>query len=229
MTATFYSNCDIHDKIKELPAGSVDLIYTSPPYGITNADWDKPLRWAELFPQMWRVLKPKGIIILHCSMPFTYELLKYETPKYHYTWVKSISTGFLSAKKQPLRNCEEVVIYYKKYGTYNPQMVGEEITKPRKHVVKNGEDYYNISKDKVCEEKGHVGRYPKTELRYKTRYKGGGGITRPDELIDFFIKTYSNAGETVLDLTCCNNLCSKVVTGLGRNYIGVDIRVIAVL
>lgn len=230
MTSTFYGQNDIHLKIKELTTGSIDLIYTSPPYGITRAEWDKPLKWAELFPEMWRVLKPTGIIVLHASMPFTYELLKYETPKYHYTWLKQISTGFLWAKKQPLRNTEEVLVYYKKTGTYNPQMIGDLVTKPRKHVVQQGEGYYNIAKKKETkEEAGHVGRYPTTTLEYKTRYKNGGGITRSDELIAYFIKTYSNAGETVLDLTCCNNICSKVVNGLGRNYVGVDIREITIL
>jgi DNA modification methylase len=227
MTSLFYSHFDIHEKIKDLSAASVDLIYTSPPYGITRAAWDQPLRWAELFPEMWRVLKPTGIIVLHASMPFTYELLKYETPKYHYTWLKSKSTGFLSAKKQPLRNTEEVFIYYKQTGgTYHPQMVGDKITKPRTHK-KNGEGYYNVTKPYVKEE-GHVGSYPTTTLIYPTREKGG-GITRSDDLIAYFIKTYSNVGETVLDLTCCNNICSKVVNGLGRNYIGVDIREIEIV
>ena len=229
MSSIFYELSDIHSKIKDLSSNSIDLIYTSPPYGITNAEWDKPLKWAELFPEMWRVLKPTGIIIIHASMPFTYELLKYEKPKYHYTWIKHVATGFLSAKKQPLRNTEEVFVYYKKSGTYNPQMTGDHITKPRKHKIKNGEGYYGISTEKVCEEKGHVGRYPTTTLEYKTRYKSGGGITRPDELISYFIKTYSNVNDLILDMTCCNNICSKVVNSLNRNYIGVDIREIEML
>ena len=224
MTSTYYELNDIHNKIKDIPTDSINLIYTSPPYGITQASWDKPLRWAELFPEMWRVLKPNGIIILHASMPFTYELLKYETPKYHYTWIKHISTGFLIAKYQPLRNTEEVFIYYKKRGTYNPQMEGSVISKPRKHQIKNGEGYYNLSKDKLCEETGHVGRYPKTALQYKTRYKSGGGITRSDQLIEYFIKTYSNETDMVLDLTCCNKIVGDVVIKLNRNYIGIDIR-----
>jgi site-specific DNA-methyltransferase (adenine-specific) len=224
MTSTYYELNDVHNKIKDIPTDSIHLIYTSPPYGITRASWDKPLRWAELFPEMWRVLKPNGIIILHASMPFTYELLKYETPKYHYIWIKHISTGFLTAKYQPLRNTEEVFIYYKKRGTYNPQMEGDIIIKPRKHQIKNGEGYYNIAKDKVCEEAGHIGRFPKTALEYKTRYKSGGGITRSDELIEYFIKTYSNETDMVLDLTCCNKIVGDVVIKLNRNYIGIDIR-----
>lgn len=229
MTATFYSNCDIHDKIKELPSGSIDLIYTSPPYGTTKAKWDTGLRWDELFPEMFRVLKKDGVIALHSSMPFSYHLLRHERPKYNYVWLKNTITGFLSAKSQPLRNCEEVYIYYKKFGTYNAQMIGDEVTKRRKHTNKSKEYYYNVNdeNDAVVTE-GHIGRYPTTFLEYPIR-RDGGGITRPDEMIEFFIKTYSNAGETVLDMTCCNNLCGTVVTGLGRNYIGVDIREIKMI
>lgn len=224
MTSIYYELSDIHNKIKDLASGTIDLIYTSPPFAITNASWDLPLKWDLLFPEMWRVLKPTGIIILHASMPFTYELLKYQTPKYHYTWLKHVATGFLSSKHQPLRNTEEVFIYYNKKGTYNPQMIGDVITKPRKHKIINGEGYYNLSKDKLCEEDGHIGRYPKTLLEYKTRYKSGGGITRSDELIEYFIKTYSNENETVLDMTCCNKIVGNVVCKLNRNYIGIDIR-----
>ena len=61
---------------------------------------------------MWRVLKPDGIICLYASMPFTYELLKYETPKYHYSWKKNNKTGFFQAKYQPLRQIEEIFILF---------------------------------------------------------------------------------------------------------------------
>ena len=101
-----YIEGNIHEVIKALPDNSVDFIYTDPPFGTTNASWDKPLRWSEMFQEMWRVLTKKGIICLYASMPFTYELLQYEKPKYHYTWIKNNSTGFFSAKYQPLRQTE---------------------------------------------------------------------------------------------------------------------------
>ena len=85
---------------------------------------------------MYRVLKPHGKIILHCSIPFTYDLIKIEKPKYHYSWKKNNSTGFFQAKYQPLRNIEEIFIYYKKRGTYNPQMVGDKYVKKRKSQKK---------------------------------------------------------------------------------------------
>ena len=67
---TYYPNNDIHIKIKDFEDNSIDLIYSSPPYGTTENKWDKKLDWKLLFPEIWRVLKPTGILILHCSMPF---------------------------------------------------------------------------------------------------------------------------------------------------------------
>ena len=218
---------DIHTAIKNIDDNTFNLIYTSPPYGITNAKWDTALNWAELFPEMWRVLKPDGIIVLHSSMPFTYELLKYETPKYHYSWKKNNSTGFFQAKLQPLRDIEEVLIYYKNRGTYNPQMVGNEFYKKRYNKQNDSQNNYghreNISKSFTSENEGHTGKYPTTFLEFPVR-KDNTGINRPDEMMDFFIKTYSNEGDYVLDMTCHNDYTSKRCNELKRNFLGIDIK-----
>jgi len=228
MTSSYIEG-DIHTTIKSLKDNSIDLIYTSPPFAITCAEWDKPLKWDILFPEMWRVLKDDGIIVLHASMPFTYELLKYERPKYHYTWIKNNSTGFFQAKLQPLRNTEEIFVYYKKRGTYNPQMIGTKFYKKR--LVKHGgqQKYFgtrnNISHTHYSDTEGHTGKYPTTTLNYPIR-KGKCGITRSDDMIDYFINTYSNENDTILDMTCHNNICGDCAKRLNRNYIGIDIKLV---
>lgn len=224
-----YIEGDIHQVITELNDNSFDLIYTSPPYGITEAEWDKPLNWDMLFPEMWRVLKADGIIVLHASMPFTYELLKYEKPKYHYTWLKNKTTNFFKAKLQPLRNTEEIFIYYKKAGTYNPIMIGDKFY-PKRYVKHGGQQKYwgerkNIKKTHISKTEGHYGKYPTTLLKYDIR-KDKSGITRPDDMIDYFIKTYSNKGDNVLDMTCHNNYTGERCNKLERNFLGVDIHLI---
>ncbi len=117
---------DIHDVIKSIETDTIDLIYTNPPYGTTENKWDKSLDWDALWPDIWRILKPNGVVIIHASKPFTYKLIQSQTPKYHYTWKKNISTNFFHAKKQPLRQIEEILIFYKNRHTYNPQMIGNE-------------------------------------------------------------------------------------------------------
>ena len=161
-----YIEGDIQEIIKTVEDKSIDFIYTDPPFGTTRASWDKGLNWGLLFPEMWRVLKPKGTICLYASIPFTYELLRYEKPKYHYSWKKNNSTGFFQAKNQPLRNMEEIFIYYKKKGTYNPQMEGDKFVKKRnvKYGGKNGywgEDGIN-KHNEYNEKEGHTGKYPTT-------------------------------------------------------------------
>ena len=223
---------DIHKEIKNLEDNSIDLIYTDPPFNITGAKWDKPLNWAELFIEMWRVLKDDGVIILYASMPFTYELLKYEKPKYHYTWIKNNSTGFFQVKYQPLRQTEEIFIYYKNKGKYNPQMIGNKFYPKRKVKVGGiNQKYYgdNISNknNEYCKQEGHYGNYPSNVINYPIR-KDKTGITRTDEHIDFFIKTYSNEGDSILDMTCHNNYCQKRAESLNRKYIGIDLNPIIV-
>ena len=229
-----YIQGDIHDVIKTLDDNSVDFIYTDPPFGTTEAQWDKGLRWNELFPEMWRVLKPKGIICLYASMPFTYHLLQYEKPRYHYSWIKNNSTGFLQCKNQPLRRNEEIFIYYKQRGTYNPQMEGDTFHQTRHTKIGSTKQKYWGSRDNLNEEKlqgknsytvegkGHRGKYPTTFKDWKVR-KNHTGITRTDEQIDYFIKTYTNENDTVLDMTCHNNYVGDRCKILNRKYIGVDL------
>ena len=101
---------DIHEEIVKLETNSIDLIYTNPPFNTTENKWDKALDWKCLFKEMYRVLKPNGKIILHCSIPFTYELINIEKPRFHYIWIKDKPTNFFHAKNQPLRIQEEVLV-----------------------------------------------------------------------------------------------------------------------
>ena len=177
---TKYIEGDINDVIITLDNNSIDLIYTDPPFSITN----------------------------------------------HYFWLKNNSTGFLSAKYQPLRSTEEIFIYYKKTGTYNPQMIGNKFY-PKRNVKYGGQNAYwgkdgVNKKNEYKNEEGHYGNYPNNIISYPIR-KDKTGITRTDEHIDYFIKTYSNENDTILDMTCHNNFVGDRCSKLKRNYIGVDL------
>jgi len=210
---------DINEEIKNINTDSIDLIYTNPQFNTTENEWDIALNWKVLFEDMWRVLKPNGVIILHCAIPFTYELIKIEKPKYHYIWIKDSPTNFFHAKKQPLRQEEEILIFYKKKHTYNPQMIGDTFYKQSTC----GKSKYYGSRGEIKKEttEGHYGKYPNNILNFKRHIRGFS--TRSNELVDYFIKTYSNEGDTILDLTCYNALTGHRCKILNRNYIGVDL------
>jgi DNA modification methylase len=212
---------DIHSEILKIESNSINLIYTNPPYNTTENKWDNKLDWKLLFKEMWRVLKPNGTIILHSSMPFTYDLIKVETPKYHYIWIKDKPTNFFHAKNQPLRIQEEILIFYKKKGVYNPQMIGDDF---RKKAVCGKSTYYGSRGEtiKYESETGHYGKYPNNVLYYPRHIRGYS--TRPDALVDFFIKTYSNENDLILDITCYNYLTGVRSIKLNRKYIGIDLQ-----
>tara|TARA_R110000824_G_scaffold102588_2_gene244046 strand:+ start:971 stop:1639 length:669 start_codon:yes stop_codon:yes gene_type:complete len=210
---------DIHNIILDLPDNKYDMIYTDPPFATTENKWDTPLRWNEIFKQMWRVLKPNGVIILHSSMPFTYDLIVAERPKYHWIWIKDRSTNFFHAKKQPLRKQEEILVFYKKQPTYNPQMTGN--TWIAETCAGKSEYYGSRGENKIPKKKGHYGKYPTNILEFPRHIRKAS--TRPDELVDYFIKTYTNLGNHILDITCYNALTGKRAILLGREYTGVDL------
>lgn len=212
-----YIKNDIHEEIKLIKTDSIDLIYTNPPFGVTENKWDTALNWKELWPNIWRILKPNGVALIHASKPFSYKLVETQIPKYNYNWIKSSSTNFFHAKKQPLRQIEEIFVYYKLQPTYNPQMIGNEFVKTS---TAGASKYYGSRGETKKSTGGHFGKYPTDKLEFKTDIRGGKTI--PDEMIEFFIKTYSNEGDLVLDMTTHNKVVGTIVEKLGRNFIGID-------
>jgi len=210
---------DIHEEIVKLEDNSIDFIYTNPPFATTNNKWDKPLKWNILFPEMWRVLKDDGVIALHTAIPFTYDIIKIEKPKYNYIWKKKNPTNPLLCKKQPLRNIEEILIFYKKQPTYNPQMIGnQEISYNRKN---NYDGYYGNQKPNTSKQKG---KYPTTYLgEYSRILQKKSPKSINDEITIKMIKTYTNEGDNILDMTCCNKNNGEISVRLGRKYLGIDI------
>lgn len=211
---------DCHAAIKDIENNSISLIYINPPFATTAQKWDKPLDWGFLFPEMFRILKDDGVIAIHCAIPFTYELINYMKPNYHYTWIKGRPSGHLNAKKQPLRSCEEILIYYKNpKHTYNPQMKGDAITYSKRENPK-GTKYYQEQKPYTT---NHVGQYPRTFLGvFNNISQKDSPKSIPDAITKYIILTYSNEDETILDFCCCDKNNGNIATELNRIYYGID-------
>jgi len=219
---TTFVNKDNLEYIKTLDDDSVDLIYFDPPFTITEAKYDKALDWTNLWSEMWRVLKENRAVVIHCSQPFTFDLVASQRKyfKYNWYWDKiSSPTGFFFSKKQPLRILEEVCVFYKSSCLYNPQMTLKEKPVKCKKRKQNLTNYFPRAKS--VDEKIYTHSYPTHIIRMKrVKHKYS---TRPVALCEYFIKTYSNEGDTVLDLTCSNGQSAIACKNIQRNYIGVDI------
>jgi site-specific DNA-methyltransferase (adenine-specific) len=226
---------DCLDVMFDIPDKSIDMILCDLPYGTTQNKWDSIIDLGRLWEHYERIIKDRGVIALTSQGLFTAKLIMSNEKlfKYKIVWIKSKSTNFLNAKKQPLRKHEDICIFYKAQPKYNPEMlIGEPYDKgirkdqytgsygdfkPR-HVKSNGERYPN---DVVFYEEQHI-----EDFVYVKTAESEGTVhhptQKPIELGRYLIRTYTNPGDIVLDNACGSGsfLLSAILEN--RQYIGIE-------
>ena len=212
---------DCLTEMQKIQSGSIDAIITDPPYGTTACKWDSVIDFELMWEQLNRIIKPNGAIVLFGSEPFSSALrMSYiKNYKYDWIWVKEQGTGFLNAKKQPLKNNESISVFYKKQPIYNPQMrLG---FKP--YTCKQGNTKTeNYGKQTGATTVSNGERYPLNTLSF-TRDKDKQHPTqKPVELMEYLIKTYTNENETVLDFTMGSGSTGVAAKNLNRSFIGIE-------
>jgi len=216
--------------MKTIQDKSIDAIITDPPYGTTACKWDSVIPFDLMWEQLNRIIKPNGAIVLFGSEPFSSALRMSNIKNYKYDWVwdKKRCTGFLNAKKQPLRNNETISVFYKKQCTYNPQPYKKNTTgnmgKSKEHQTDNYGKYYQVDNDNSNE----FG-YPRTlitqipVINNLSKDKSGLHPTqKPIALMEYLIKTYTNENETVLDFTMGSGSTGVACVNTNRKFIGIE-------
>ncbi len=109
--------------LKRVPDGSVDLVLCDPPYGVTALSWDTRVPTVPPWEQYRRVLKPNGAAVLFAQQPYATELIQGNRHWFRYEWIwdKKCVTGFGSAKLRPLRQHENILVFYGATPVYHPQ------------------------------------------------------------------------------------------------------------
>jgi len=205
-----------------IPDGSIDMVLCDLPYGTTQNKWDTPIDLERLWGQYNRIVKDNGAIVLTAQTPFDKILgsSNIENLKYEWIWVKNIATGHLNAKRMPMKEHENILVFYKKPPTYNPQMTdGEPYINKRKPKNDSGTNYGEIKRtDTINEGK----RYPKSVL-YFDREIGLHPTQKPVSLFEYMIKTYTNEGDIVLD-NCIGSGATAVAAEINnRNWVGFEL------
>jgi len=218
---------DMFNVLGEIEPQSVDLLLTDFPYGTLNKqrnEWDRIIDYDAFWQYIDIICKPNAAIISTAAQPFTSVLIStnYQHFKYCLVWEKSKATGYLNAKKQPMRAHEDIVVFYKKQPTYNPQMTpGKPYDKGK--AVRDAEQYGKQTKAVHVKDDEGV-RYPRSVLYFKTAEDEGKlhPTQKPIALYEYLIRTYSNEGDTVLD-PCMGSGTTGVACKLqNRNFIGIE-------
>lgn len=219
--------------MKTIQDKSIDAIITDPPYGTTQCKWDSVIPFEPMWEQLNRIIKPNGAIVLFGSEPFSSALRMSNIKNYKYDWIwdKVNGSNFANAKRQPLRQNENISVFYKKQCIYNPIMVERDEKNIRHTKRKNGvgnDEIYGLSKNVDFDGSRKYG-YPKNIITYNKRSKElhpskiVHPTQKPVELMEYLIKTYTNENETVLDFTMGSGSTGVACVNTNRNFIGIEL------
>jgi site-specific DNA-methyltransferase (adenine-specific) len=203
-----------------LPSGSVDMILADLPYGTTQCHWDTVIPFKPLWWEYWRLLKPNEAIVLTASQPFTSALIMSQVERFKYEWIwrKEKGTGFLNAKKQPMRAHESVCVFGNGKVNYFPQMTDGKAYKDKRG---SGTPIYNYNEPKGNDNNGT--RYPISVQEFQSVGRGGIHPTqKPVALFEYLIKTYTYPGALVFDNVAGSGTTAIAAINQARRWICIE-------
>lgn len=218
---------DCHEWLETLPDGSVDLVCCDPPYHLTNLAFDAlEVRWAELWPLIYRKCKPSAVQVMSSAQPFTTDLIVSNRKRFRYEliWPKTMATGHLNVHRRPLQSHEAIIVFSASQGAYNPQMG---TGKPKGVMTKYATSTKHYGSHKAVATVNNGERYPRTVLPSFSNGHGGVAVDHPTqkplELLCYLVKTYSNPGDLVIDPFSGSGTTGAACILTGRDFKGCEI------
>ena len=214
----FHGDC--LEVMADMPDNSINAVITDPPYGTTACKWDSIIPFEPMWEQLKRITKDKAAIVLFGSEPFSSVLRvsNIKMFKYDWVWSKPRPSNPQLAKKQVLKVHENISVFYKKLGTYNPQGLEEIPESKRKlHNPENSLLGHCVRKPYI---QTHT-NYPRSIINFGVE-RGIHPTQKPVALMEYLIRTYTNEGETVLDFTMGSGTTGVACINTGRNFVGIE-------
>lgn len=218
-------NEDCLEGMKRINDKSIDCIITDLPYGVTQNKADIILPFKPLWEQYERIIKDNGAIILFGQGLFFVDLVNSNRKLFRYDliWNKCLTSGFLNAKRMPLRQHEQIAVFYKKTPIYNPQFTEGKPThsKGTKFLDKNQVNNNYGKFTPVDKTSGETRKYPTSILKFQKPHPSV-ALHRTEKsipLLEWLIKTYTNSGDVVLDSCAGSMTLAFAAINTKRNYI----------
>lgn len=216
--------------MQSFPDGMIDMVLADLPYGTTSAPWDTAIDLDALWKQYDRVLKPSGAVVLTASQPFTSALVMSNPKAFRYSWVwrKTKGTGFFHVRQKPLKYHEDVLVFYRKTPTYNPQKTIKPDAKigsggSKSTPIRRGIYTSNNRAPQMNQRKPDDGtRWPSSVLDFPSEGKKVHDTQKPVDLMAYMIRTYTDPGQYVLDNTMGSGTTGVACQQEGRKFIGIE-------
>lgn len=221
---------DCLELMKGIPDNSIDCIICDLPYGVLNrkataSKWDNIIPFEPLWEQYLRIAKENAAIILFGSGMFTAKLMMSQPKlwRYNLIWDKVTRTGFLNSKRMPMRQHEDICVFYRKQPVYHPQM---EIGK--RHERRRGTNKCNTYDSfKPLDTPPSNEYFPSSILRFSKGAdvaKSYHPTVKPVELLRYLIRQYTDEGGVVLDNCMGSGSTCVAATMEHRHYIGIELQ-----
>ena len=214
----------------KIPDKSVDMICCDLPYGTTQNKLDIVIPFEPLWEQYERIIKDDGCIALFSQGLFYVDLVTSNRKLFRYdlVWDKVLVSGFLNAKRMPLRQHEQIAIFYKKLPLYNPQFTqgnplhSKGINYLNKEIKNQNYGNFQHTDDS---RKGSTEKYPTSILRFPKPHPSIAKhrTEKSIECLEWLIKTYTNEEDTVLDNCMGAGSCGIACKNTNRNFIGIEL------
>lgn len=213
---------DCLELMKDIPDKSIDMILCDLPYGTTVCKWDTIIPFDKLWEQYNRIIKDNGAIVLFGNEPFSSQLRLSNLKNYKYDWVwdKKRGSNFATVKIRPFNSFENIMVFYKKQPTYNPQMWKSTPYTCNQGYVGEAKQTGLYRDNVITVNNGD--RYPLTILSF-SKETGLHPTQKPVALLDYLIKTYTNEGDVVLDNCMGSGSTGVACVNTNRNFIGIEL------
>ena len=221
---------DCLEKMRDIPDSSIDLILCDLPYGVTQNKKDVCIPFEPLWEEYNRIAKENAAILLFGQGEFYVDLVNSNRKQFRYDliWDKELTTGFLNAKRMPLRRHEQIAVFYRKLPKYNPQFLQGKPSHSRgvayKHKVPKNENYgefYPVDDERS----GSPEKYPTSIITFAKPHPSVAKhrTEKPVDLLNWLIRTYTNEGDVVLDNCMGSGSTGVACVDTNRRFIGIEL------